>query len=263
MRPPALLLTVLLLTPAAAMGQGAPLAAPRGGLFEVSGFAHRVSDGFGDWRGGRLRAVLPAGARDLFHLEAVGQRAFGDDGIYASAAHQHTFGDSWISYLAVSGGSGDFFFPDLRLDALLTRKLLPSRRLLLSAGGTWVTSKGVYRDRTAVAAATAYLGASAVLEVGGRFNWSTPGDLSSQRGYAALTLGRSGERFLVVRGGAGTEAYQLTGISATERRFRSSEVAVTWREWLGPRIGMLVGGERYHNPFYSRAGAQLGLFAAW
>lgn len=252
---------LLALAPMPVAAQSIP--ASQGGMFEAASFLHRVSNGYGNWGGARLRAVVPAGGRNLFHFEAVGQRAFGDDGVYVSAGHQHRFGDGWISYLAVAGGSGDFFFPDLRVDALLTRTLLPSRRLLVTAGGTWVTSKAAYRDRTAVAALTAYLGASAVLEVGGRLNWSSPGDVTSQRGSAALTLGRVERRFLVVRGGAGTEAYQLTGVSATERRFRSTEAAVTWREWLGAGFGMMVGGEWYDNPFYTRTGAQLGLFASW
>lgn len=254
------LLACLCLFPALLPAQEAPRL--RGGMVEASGFVHRVTGDFGDWRGGRLRAVLPA-SRSVFYLETVAQRAFGDDGLYASAAHQLAIGTSWISYLGVGGGTGDFFFPDLRLDAQLTRKLLPSGRLLVSAGGTWVRSKAAFEDRTAVGALTGYLADGVVLEVGGRFNWSNPGDVTSQRGHAALTLGRLGQRYVVVRAGGGSEAYQLTGSGDTERKFNSTEATVTWREWLGPRVGMVLGVEAYDNPFYTRTGAQVGLFVGW
>lgn len=259
--PRTLALAALLLLPATIRAQEAP--APRGGMLEAAGFAHDVSNGFGHWRGGRLRAVVPAGRRSVVYLEGLAQRAFRDDGLYGSAALQQALGDDWIAFAGVGAGSGDLVLPELRVDALLTRKLLASRRLLATVGGTWVRSKDVYRDRTAVVSLTGYLGGAAVLEVGGRFNWSTPGDVRSQRGQAALTLGRSGQRFVVLRAGHGSEAYQLTGSGATERKFTSSEAAITWRQWLGRHAGVLVGGEWYDNPFYTRTGVQLGLFAAW
>lgn len=253
------LAVLVALAPATAPAQ-APL---RGGMLEASGFAHQVTNDFGDWRGGRIRAVLPAGLRDVFYLEGVGQRAFGDDGFYGVVSHQHAFGNDWISFVSAGAGSGEFFFPELRLDAMLTRKLLPSRRLLVSVGGTWVRSKDVYRDRTAVASVTGYLSPSAVLEVSGRFNWSTPGSLASRRGAVALTLGRTGQRYVVLRGGGGGESYQLTGSGETERSFTSTEASVSWREWLGRQTGLVLGGEWYHNPFYTRTGVQVGIFVGW
>lgn len=235
----------------------------RGGYLEATVLAHRVTDQFGDWRGARLRAAVPAGSRDVLFLEALAQRAFGDDGVYAAAAHQHRFGDEWVTMLGIAGGTGAFFFPDLRVDAILSRKLLPSRRLVLSAGGSWIQSKDVYRDRALLLGATGYLADGVVVEAGLRFNWSRPGDQASQRVHGALTLGREGSRYLVLRGSAGTEAYQLTGTGRTERRFRSTEAAITWREWLGRRVGLLAAAEWYDNPFYVRTGGQVGLVIGW
>ncbi len=257
----ALVLVAGLLAPQGVAGQAAPVL--RGGLVELGGFSHRVTNSYGNWSGVRLRAVLPVGPGSVFYLEGVGQRAFHDEGIYTSGAIQQAIGGDWIGYLGVGGGTGDFYFPDLRVDATLTRKLLPSRRLLISVGGTWVRSKDVYRDRTATAAITAYLGSAVVVEAGGRFNWSTPGEVTSRRGALALTMGRAGQRYLVLRGAGGTEAYQLTGSNATEQKFTSTEASLSWREWLGTRVGFVLGGEWYDNPYYTRTGVQLGLFAGW
>lgn len=261
MRTAPLLCLVALVVPATGLAQSDT---PRsGGMVEASGFAHRVSNGFGNWSGGRLRAVLPLGRSDVLYLEGTGQRAFGDEGVFGSVAHQHSFGDGWISFLGAGGGTGEFYFPELRLDAALSRKLLASRRLVATIGGTWVRSKAAYRDRAAQASLTGYLGPTVVVEAGARLNWSTPGDVASQRGFLALTLGRAGSRYVVLRGAAGSEGYQLTGSGATEQKFNSTEAAISWRQWLGGTLGFVLGGEWYDNPFYTRTGVQLGLFAGW
>ncbi|MDZ4674123.1 MAG: YaiO family outer membrane beta-barrel protein [Gemmatimonadota bacterium] len=256
-----LLCLIVGLLPTSGAGQATP--PPRGGLVEASGFSHRVSNDFGHWSGGRLRAVLPAGRGNVFYLEGTAQRAFGDEGAYAAVAHQHSFGDSWISYVGVGGGTGKFYFPELRLDATLTRKLLASHRLLATIGGTWVRSKDVYRDRAVQASLTGYLSAVVVVEAGGRVNWSTPGDVASQRAFLALTLGRAGSHYVVLRGAGGSEGYQLTGSGATAQKFNSAEASIAWRQWLGARLGFVLGGEWYDSPFYTRTGVQLGLFASW
>jgi YaiO family outer membrane protein len=68
---------------------------------------------------------------------------------------------------------------------------------------------------------------------------------------------------IVIRGGGGTEGYQLTGDIETQRRFTSYEASVSWREWLSGRVGVFVAGEWYDNPFYTRTGVTLGVFRHW
>jgi YaiO family outer membrane protein len=85
----------------------------------------------------------------------------------------------------------------------------------------------------------------------------------SERESGALTLGRVGGGVLKIRGCAGTEGYQLIAPSVTLRKFRSQEAGVSLRHWLGHQRGVVVGGEWYHNPFYTRAGGSPGGFHAW
>jgi len=68
---------------------------------------------------------------------------------------------------------------------------------------------------------------------------------------------------LTLRGGAGTEGYQLTGATQTLQKFRSQEAGATLRTWLSRHIGVVEGAEWYHNKFYTRAGGSLGLFYGW
>lgn len=235
--------------------------APGASWVEAGGFYHRVSHDFGDWKGGYLRGVF-SGARNVWYLDARAQEAFRDHGVYGALANVHTFGSRVYSQLSVGGGTGTYVLPDLRLDAALAVKLGRARSVVLTAGGTFVKAKRIYEDRAGTAGLVWYAG-PAVLEVSGRINWSNPDAVRSERITGAVTLGRAGRRLVAIRGGAGTEGYQLTGVAATQRRFRSQEAGISWREWAGARFGVVLGGELYHNPFYTRVGASLGFFRGW
>jgi YaiO family outer membrane protein len=220
-----------------------------------------VSNDFGDWKGGYARAVL-AGARNVWYLDAKAQEAFRDRGVYGAVALVHTFSDRFYTQTGVGAGSGSFVLPDLRVDASLHFKLGSTRRLIFTAGGTLVDAKSGFRDHSLFSSLSWYAGSQFLLEAGARANWSNPGSVKSARGFGALTLGRDGAALLTVRGSAGREGYQLAG-GTTLREFSSQEAGIVWRQWLARRAGFVLGGEWYHNPFYTRGGASLGFFHAW
>ena len=235
---------------------------PGASWIEVGGFYQGVTGGFGDWKGASARAVL-TGARNVWYLETKAQEAFRDRGVYGSLANVHTFSDRVYTQLGVGAGTGKFVFPDLRLDASLHVKLGSARSLILSGGGTLVDAKSGLEDRALFGSLTWYASGSVLLEGGARVNWSDPGSVPSARGTGALSLGRSGRSLLTLRGSAGTEGYQLTGASQTLRKFSSQEAGAMWRQWFSPGIGVVLGADWYHNPFYTRAGFSLGLFHGW
>ena len=235
--------------------------APGASWVEAGGFYHRVSGGFGDWKGGYFRGVF-SGARNVWYLDAKAQEAFRDSGVYGALANVHTFGSRVYSQVSVGGGTGTYVLPDLRLDAALAVKLGATKSVVVTAGGTWVNSKSIYQDRAGFGGVVWYAG-PAVLEISARINWSDPNAVRSERVNGAVTLGSAGRRLVVVRGGAGTEGYQLSGAAATLRRFKSQEASLSWRQWTGRRFGLVLGGELYHNPFYTRTGVSLGVFRAW
>jgi YaiO family outer membrane protein len=235
--------------------------APGASWVEAGGFYHRVSGGFGDWKGGYFRGVF-SGARNVWYLDAKAQEAFRDDGVYGALANVHTFGGRVYSHLSVGGGTGVYVLPALRLDAALAVKLGSAKSVVLTAGGTFVKAKTIYEDH-AVFGGLAWYAGPAVIELGGRVNWSDPNSVRSERINGAVTMGHAGRRLVAIRGGAGTEGYQLTGVSATLRRFQSQEAGFSWREWTGARFGLVLGGEIYHNPFYTRTGVSLGFFRGW
>ncbi len=229
---------------------------------EAGGFYQRVANGFGDWKGAYSRAVI-AGSRNVWYLDARAQEAFRDQGVYGSVSNVHTLSGRVYSQLGIGAGTGDFVLPDLRFDASLSVKLGRTRRVIATAGGTWVDAKSGYRDRSVFGALTWYAAAAVMIEGGSRLTWSDPGSVASARGYGSLSLGRNGSTLVTLRGSAGSEGYQLTGVAQTLRRFDSQEAGVNLRQWIGATSGLVLGGDWYHNPFYTRSGASLGLFHAW
>jgi YaiO family outer membrane protein len=245
---------------------GLPLPADRAqaqaaGWLQAEAYYHNVTNDFGDWKGIAFRAVVPSGFRNIWYGDLLIQEAFEDGGVYAVVANRHVFSPSWFSFASLGGGTGDFYFPDLRADAGVGR-VWGSSNLVTTLGATYVNSKDVYEDFALNATVATYL-RGVTLEAGGRLNWSSPESVNSERIFGAVTVGRERQRLIVARVGTGTEAYQLTGDVQTQRRFSSTEVALSWRQWLNRRVGVFVGGEWYDNPFYTRTGVTLGVFRHW
>ena len=229
---------------------------------EAGAFYQHVTNDFGDWKGAYARAVL-AGSRNVWYLDAKAQEAFRDRGLYGALANVQTFSSRFYTQIGIGAGTGDFVLPDLRLDASLNLKLGSARSLILTAGGTLVDAKAGFEDRALFGGLTWYAGPSVLLEGGARINWSNPGSVSSARAYGSLSVGRSGSSLFTLRGSAGGEGYQLAGPGAPLREFNSEEAGLTWRIWFARSVGAVIGGDWYHNPFYTRAGASFGLFHAW
>jgi YaiO family outer membrane protein len=247
------------------LGAALPLGAqgfPRGRVDVVAQGQH-VSHALGDWRSLALRVLAQPSVRDTWFLEALWQQAFTDAGMYASVGERHAFGSRWTTYLSAGSGTGKFVLPDVRADAQVAFTWGPGRRLITTVGGTAIDAKRGYSDVAGMASLTMYLGPAAVLEAGGRATRSSPGDVRSTRAFGALTLGREGTAYVVIRGSAGGEGYQLVGLTTAIRRFRSDECAISWRQWVGGSGGLFAQGEYYANDVYTRSGVSVGVFASW
>jgi YaiO family outer membrane protein len=233
------------------------------GRLDVVAQAQHVTGGLGDWRGFASRVLVRPTVRDTWYGEALWQRAFSDDGVYASVGERHTLGAHWTTYLALGSGTGEFVLPDLRADAQLSHAWGPSERVVTTVGGTVINAKRGYSDRAGMASVTAYVTSIAVVEIGERLTTSSPGGIQSARTFGAMTLGREGAVYVVIRGSSGGEGYQLIGPATAIRKFTSREVAASWRQWFGPHGGLLVQGEHYSNDLYTRSGVSVGVFIDW
>lgn len=232
---------------------------------EVGGFAHAVTGGFGGWRGGYLRALVPAGRRDQLAVDVVAQRAFGDDGQYAALSLRHELSPSSFVVAAGGAGTGRFALPQARADILVGHALGARRAVVVSAGASYVDAQSLYADRAAVASVAWYASPALVMELAGRANSSQPGDVRSYRlAPSATALLNGGRQALTVRADVGTEAYQLlAGAAPVARDFGSTLVAAALRHRASDAWGATLQAEAYHNPYYTRTGVRVGALRFW
>lgn len=221
--------------------------------------AQSLSSGYGSWRDLTLRGTYGTGAHVL-QGELSAQRRFDKDGIFAGVSDTYTLDEDWYASLALGGGDGAFYLPRYRVDATLYRKLLSSRRLVSSLGLGYYSAPDGHTDRSLSLGLVYYFEAPWIVEGGARFNRSDPGSVQTQQQFVALTYGHIRQDLVSVRYGWGGEGYLATSANTQLVNFKSSEVSASWRHWLNPRSGLLVGLNRYSNPLYKRTGLTVGVF---
>ena len=256
---PVLYATIL---PGAVSAQ-APLAGGLPGKWsEVNIFSQAVTNQFGDWSGGYARVVMPT-ARNTFYGEVLALRAFGSQGVQLGATHRHDWSDRLFSVLGVNLGDGAPILPRLRSDGQLGIRLGDRRQWQLAAGGSYVKSPFQLYDVAATGSLAWFAPRMLLLEVGGRYNASRPGDIRSHRLHGVAVLTPSPRRSLSARFVGGSEGWQIVTSQTTLQRFHSAELALAWREKLSSTWALSVQGDRYTNPFYTRTGVTLGIARYW
>jgi YaiO family outer membrane protein len=222
-----------------------------------------LTAGYPNWAGAYLRAIAKAGSRDTAYFEVLRQREFGDTGTYFSVADSHTINDDWYMFAGVAGSDGGFFFPRIRVDAQLNKKWLAGRRLVTGIGGGYYKAKDAHHDSNLSVGGIYYFEGPWVIQGGMRWNRSMPGAVISRSQYVAVSQGRQGKHFIVLRGEAGREAYQALAPGASLVDFPSHGLTTTWKQWLGESWGFNVAGEYYKSDVYQRTGASLGIFKSF
>jgi YaiO family outer membrane protein len=226
---------------------------------EAGGSYEELSNNFGRWSGGYLRAVMTTG-KNTWNVELNGEHEFGDAGVYMDAGDTYNFNDSWYAALTFGTSVGGFFWPRSRVDGFLNRKWLARKQMITTFGFGYDHAKDVHSDHSFFIGTTYYFQKPWIIEDGIRFNISSPGTVFSPSGFIAVTQGRDKQHYLTVNLGVGQEAYELVGPAALLSRFPSQTASLTWRQWVGKNWGFDLVADFYHNPFYHRGGGSLGFF---
>ena len=237
----------------------APAALANGNV-QVGADYHRLTDGFGEWKGLYVRGSEWRDPARVYSYELVTAERFGDRGQFASFGIQQTFSPKWYATATVGFGASDFIFPEWTADAAISRKWLANGQLVttLGVGGNRATDG--HQDTRALVSAAWYAPHSWVLEAGWRPNHSNPGDVNSHASYLAATWGREGQQYWIARHDVGREAYQLIGDATALVDFPSNSTSLAWRRWWTKRCGTHMQVEHYGNPNYERNGVQLAVF---
>lgn len=226
---------------------------------ELSAGGQSLSDGYGRWGDVTLRGTVAGGAHVL-QGELSAHERFGARGAYVAVGDTYTFNPDWYGSLALGLGDGAFYLPRYRVDATLYRKWLADRSLVSSIGAGYYDAPDGHTDRSLALGLIYYFDAPWVVEGGVRFNSSDPGAIRTRQHYLAATWGRDKQDLVSARYGWGGEGYLSIAANTQLVNFDSREASLSWRHWLGPRGGFLLGVSRYSNPSYQRSGINAGVF---
>ncbi|MES2283708.1 MAG: YaiO family outer membrane beta-barrel protein [Pseudomonadota bacterium] len=226
---------------------------------ELSAGAQNLTAGYGSWRDLTLRGTYGTGSHVL-QGELSAQNRFNKSGTFVGISDTYTFNDDWYGSLALGAGDGAFYLPRYRVDATLYRKLLADRSLVSSVGVGYYSAPDGHTDRSVSLGLAYYFDAPWIAEGGVRVNSSDPGGIRTQQQFVALTYSRSKQDQVSARYGWGGEGYLALTANTQLVNFRSNEASLTWRHWVNPSSGILVGVNRYSNPLYRRTGITVGLF---
>lgn len=248
-------------TPEAAAAAPTPATPSQDALrrLELSAGAQRLTNGFGSWRDVTLRGTYGAGPH-IVQGELSAHRRFNEDGTYVGVSDTYTFNEDWYGSLGVGAGDGAFYLPRYRVDATLYRKWLADRRLVSSVGVGHYKAPDGHTDRSLSLGLVYYFEAPWVVEGGVRLNRSNPGSVDTQQQFVALTYGRDKQDLVTARYGWGREGYLAIAANTQLVNFESKEANLSWRHWLNPRTGVIVGANHYTNPSYRRSGVHIGIF---
>lgn len=245
-----------------ALGQ-APLAGGLPGAWiEGNAFAQQVTNAFGDWRGGYVRAVRPS-PTNTWYGEVLGLQAFNERGVQVGGAHRHEWNSRVFHIVGVNVGDGAPILPRLRTDGTVGVRLGSRRQWQVASGASYVKSVTELYDVAATGSIAWYAPKALLLEVAGRYNISQPGDIRSHRLLGVAVFTPSPKRSISLRTVGGSEGWQIISAGTTLQRFHSTEYALAWREKVTTRWAISVQGDRYDNPFYTRAGVTIGVARYW
>lgn len=258
----ALAVLALLCLPSTTQAQ-APLAGGLAGRWvEANVFAQSVTNNFGDWRGAYLRMVQPL-AHDTWYADVLALDAFRERGAQIGVAHRHDWNGRVFHLLGANVGSGASIMPRARVDGGLGVRLGAARRVQAMAGLSYVKSVTELSDIAGTGSLAWYAPQNLMLEVGGRYNISRPGDITSHRLSTSATWTPSSRRSFSVRGIGGSEGWQTVRSGTVLTRFHSRELSLAWREKISAAWALSAQGDWYTNPFYTRSGVTLGVARYW
>lgn len=236
------------------------------GYMEFGGDYFNLNDNNHNWADAYFNGVV-SGGRNVFSGQFSRQDRFGDTGWYYSMGWTRAWSENWYTELDFGTSTvAGFFLPRARVDALINRKLLPRKQLVLSLGLGYDLSKIVApstiadHDYRAQIGAIYYFEKPWLVQAGTTFTRADPGAIVAPSGYLAVTQGRVKEHYITLRASLGREGYEIFGPGQTAFNFAFQDYSVNWRQWMGPSWGFVLAAEHEVKPIYHRNGGTVGFF---
>jgi len=221
-----------------------------------------LTHGYGNWYGVHVRGIYQDGGRTILG-ELAQLHRFGENTQLGSLTYVQDMGPNWFGGIGFAGTTSGTILPSARVDLSINRKLLPDRSLIVSLGAGYARNRSGHKDQLYHAGVIWYALPKWIFEAGANYTVDSPGSVKAPQYYGAVTYGEVGKSVIVLRGGFGREAYQITGSGSQIADFRSHELSAKWRYWFTRKWGTQLEFDYYHNPYYSRIGGELSVFYRW
>jgi len=221
-----------------------------------------LTHGYGDWYGVHLRGLYQDGGHTILG-ELAQLHRFGESTQLGALTYVQDMGPDWFGGIGFASTTSGTILPSVRVDASINRKLLSDRSLIVSLGAGYARNRSGHKDQLYHAGLIWYAMPKWIFEAGANYVIDSPGSVKAPQYYGAVTYGEVGKSVIVLRGGFGREAYQVTGSGSQIADFRSHEMSAKWRYWFTRKWGTQVEFDYYHNPYYSRIGGELSVFYHW
>lgn len=242
------------------------ISAYAGESFQKTGFLEAgirtadLTNGFQDWFGQYINGILQASEKNIWDIELVNDKRFGDTGQFISLGNTHIFNDLWYTNLNVGISRSGFWGPKQRLNFSVNKKWLSRKQLVTTVGYAHHIGHEGYIDNMLYANVSYYFTSPWIIHGGVRVYHSHPGSITTESQFVAITEGKDKHHYLTLRYDFGKEGYQLIGVGREIVNFSSYEIYVVLRQWVGKNWGFNIITDFYHNTFYNRKGISIGLF---
>jgi YaiO family outer membrane protein len=230
------------------------------GYLEFGGSYFNLSGPNPNWADAYIRGLVSGGS-NVVSAETDRQNRYGDTGWYYSFGWTHVWSENWYSELDFGSSTvGGFFLPKARVDALIHRKLLSGKRLVLSAGGGYDKSKTINSDYRGQIGGMYYFERPWIVQGDFILTRAAPGNIVAPSALLSVTEGHDKEHYVSFTANFGREGYEIVNVGQAVVNFGFQDYSLNWRQWVGPNWGFTVTPEHEEKPFYHRNGGTVGLF---
>lgn len=235
------------------------------GYVEFDANHSNLTNGFAPWNGATVQGAIQTDPKNIWSATINPQREFNQSGTQGAVGNTHFFNDRVFTNISVGAGSNAIFLPRERVEGSVSRRFLSGKNLIGTLDAGYNNGRSGLRDRWVQLGGQYFVPQKPFnVELGARYNNSSPGGVGSHQQYAAATYGTYKQQFLTLRYNWGNEGYQVgvpsDGVPFTPVKFDSHDLSLTWRKWVSHSNGFTASLEQYKNPFFKRNGVQLGVF---
>jgi YaiO family outer membrane protein len=232
-------------------------------VVEVGGEYGSYSNGYGDANSQFLRFSLTRPSTYTWRVETGRVKRFNDTGFGYGLSYTRYFKDGLSFLIGVSSGTGEFIFPDYRIDLAVGRAFLAQDNLIATLGYTHIRSKSENRSNGVGLELTWYVNDHWILGAFGRQEYGHPGSTTSTSGGMGITYLIYKKFYL---GGAvefGDISYLLVGPGTALVDYNSVAYKLYSTYYVTPSAGFNLRLDYEDTDFYDMHGFSFSVFKEW